>query len=141
MVGRTSALAVLVATGIGLSGCNGHSGADGRPGYAADWYGPRPYLGDYGYQGRDYDYGSVRPAANLFRGPGASLLDPWLAFTSEGGDLVRRGFQTDEGWIGEEAAHRANIWFRRYADTDSDLALTDAEIRVALAQAEIDGRY
>ena len=37
--------------------------------------------------------------------------------------------------ISEATADRANIWFRRYADTNRDLVLTDPEIRIALVTA------
>lgn len=95
--------------------------------------GDAPY-GDYRYQGRDWAGGDTRFGG--FSGPGADILDPWLARTREGRDIVTLGFQdAAEGHLDAELAHRINIWFRRYADTDRDLRLTDAEIRVALVQA------
>ena len=44
-----------------------------------------------------------------------------------------------EGFVSEDTAHRANIWFRRYADQDRDMRITDPEIRTALVVAA--GRY
>ena len=41
--------------------------------------------------------------------------------------------------ISEETADRANIWFRRYADSNHDMTITDPEIRTALVAAG--GRY
>ncbi len=69
-------------------------------------------------------------------GPGASILDPWLALTSEGRDILALGFNAGaNGTISREMADRANVWFRRYADNDRDMRLTDEEIRLALAHA------
>jgi hypothetical protein len=69
-------------------------------------------------------------------GPGARLLDPWLALTSEGRDILALGFNAGgDGYISEEMADRANVWFRRYADHNGDMRLTDEEIRVALVHA------
>lgn len=93
-------------------------------------YGELPYahqMGDYRYDGADY--GSLA----------ASGLDPWLEETEEGRAIVLEGFTGESGGIvDEEVADRANIWFRRYADTDADMRLTDEEIRVALVQAARD---
>jgi hypothetical protein len=41
--------------------------------------------------------------------------------------------------ISAETADRINIWFRRYADTNHDMTITDPEIRTALVAAA--GRY
>lgn len=114
-----------------LAGCATHYD---RYGYR-DWYGGGPaYHGD-DYQARDHQYGPIAAGMPFFRGDGASVLDPWLAFTPEGRDIVSRGFHSRDGRISMKTAHRANIWFRRYADTNNDLALTDPEIRTALVQA------
>lgn len=121
----------LAAVAAAVAGC-----ADGYGyGAAPDWYGPQAYHGDYDYQGRDYDYGDADQSQNPFRGAGAPLLDPWLALTPEGRQVIAMGFRSRDGVISEEVADRANIWFRRYADTNRDLALTDEEIRIGLAQA------
>jgi hypothetical protein len=54
--------------------------------------------------------------------------------------VVTLGFrEAGEGFVSEDVAHRANIWFRRYADEDRDMRITDPEIRTALVQAA--GRY
>ena len=96
---------------------------------ACAYYGAR--YGGYDYAGRDY-------AAPRDDG----LLDPWLAETDEGRTIVATGFgAAAEGRLDQDTAERANIWFRRYADTDRDLRLTDEEIRVALVQAARDNSY
>jgi hypothetical protein len=101
----------------------------------------------YGDYGRDDDYRSgryryegsawaSRHGNGPLRGPGADVLDPWLAETEEGNLIVRAGWRgARDGWIDPETAERANVWFRRYADADRDLCLTDAEIRAGLAYA------
>ena len=54
----------------------------------------------------------------------------------EGVTIVSLGFRdAAEGEVSEDVAHRANIWFRRYADSNRDMRITDEEIRVALVQA------
>jgi hypothetical protein len=128
---RKAALAGLLAVA---------AGAPGLAYYDQDYGdGPSPFAspgvhGGYDYQGQDYD----RPGNDCayFDGSGADLLDPWLACTEEGRELVRDGFDREEsGFISEELADQANIWFRRHADTNRDMQLTDPEIRTALVNA------
>ena len=94
------------------------------------------------YQGRAW--AEPRPVRTPFEGelsgPGLAQLDDWLKDTPEGRAIVTLGF-TDAagGVISEETADRANIWFRRYADTNHDMTITDPEIRTALVAAA--GRY
>lgn len=87
-------------------------------GYGSPGYG---YHGDE-WSGRDHD--------DLFR------LDPWLEETREGRMIVERG-------LGEvyypEAVRELNIRFRRFADTNRDLRLTDREIRLALVRCAYQG--
>ena len=87
------------------------------------------------------DYGGPRlPYAGELQGPGVALLDPWLLETPEGRAVVTLGFsEAANGMVSEDVAHRANIWFRRYADENCDMRVTDAEIRTALVTAT--GRY
>ena len=95
---------------------------------------------DGGYRNEGSDY--ARHGGGPFRGPGADTLDPWLAETEEGQTLVRMGWSgIREGWIDEDVAERANAWFRRYADEDRDMCLTDAEIRTALVTAVLGDRF
>ncbi len=114
------------AAALGLSGC------------AHDAYGPHGYdptFGDYAYEGSDWR-SAGGPSRGSLRGPGVEMLDPWLIGTQEGREIVTLGFRdAGDGFVDEDTAHRANIWFRRYADTNRDLCLTDPEIRVALVQA------
>ena len=99
-----------------------------------DEYGSRGGYGGYDYVGRDYD--RIGNDCRFFRGSGGDMLDPWLACTREGQEFVRGRFDTDEDRrIGRRGADRANIWFRRHADTNRDMRLTDAEIRAALVNA------
>jgi hypothetical protein len=99
----------------------------------SDRYGGGRY-GGYRYDGGAYD--RIGNDCDFFRGRGGSMLDPWLACTLEGQDLVRMGYDRDGNRrIGADKADRANIWFRRHADTNRDMRLTDAEIRIALASA------
>ena len=95
--------------------------------------------GRYRYEGSDWTgrHGGGGP----LRGPGVGLLDPWLAETGEGSLLVRAGWlRARRGFVDRRTAERANAWFRRYADTDRDLCLTDHEIRTALVWAARDVR-
>lgn len=93
------------------------------------------YYDDYGMQ-QAHGYGDYGYDGGAYSGRRGELLDPWLASTAEGQQIVRMGFADHpSGRISEESAHRANVWFRRYADTNRDLRLTDEEIRIALVQA------
>lgn len=125
MARRILVLAVAAAA-LGAGGC------------AYDAYGPGPY-GDYAYGGSEWG-GPRRGFEGPLRGPGLTVLDPWLAETREGHEIVRTGFRdAGHGFLDEETAHRINIWFRFYADTDRDRRLTDEEIRIALVQASRGG--
>jgi hypothetical protein len=103
--------------------------------YYDDDYGyGRGGYGGYDYVGRGYD--RLGNDCGVFRGRGGHRLDPWLACTREGQDIVRYRFDEDhDRSIGRETADRANIWFRRHADTNRDMRLTDNEIRAALVNA------
>ena len=91
--------------------------------------------GGYAYEGQDWR-GERQPYEGELRGPGVEILDPWLLETREGRAIVTLGWNdAGEGFISEEVAHRANIWFRRYADYDRDMRVTDPEIRNALVSA------
>ncbi len=94
---------------------------------------------DWAYDGSEW--ARPHPAGpSELRDPGLIMLDPWLKETPEGQAIVTLGFRdAARGHVSEEIAHRANIWFRRYADHDRDMRLTDPEIRTALVQAA--GRY
>lgn len=117
-------LTLMAGAALGLSAC-AYSGGYGS-GYAYD---DGSYYGDYRYDGRDYDTGYAG---------GEDMLDPWLGLTPEGRDIVALGFSSDGQGLSEDKAYRANIWFRRYADSNDDLRLTDEEIRLALVQGSRD---
>ncbi|HYE28813.1 MAG TPA: hypothetical protein VD887_12105 [Allosphingosinicella sp.] len=88
--------------------------------------------GRYRYEGSAW---AERRGGGGLTGPGVDILDPWLAETPEGRQIVRTGWPGARGGrIDERTAERANVWFRRHADVDRDLCLTDLEIRSALAQ-------
>ena len=83
---------------------------------------------------------SRAPFEGALTGSGLAQLDDWLKDTPEGRAIVTLGFSdAANGVISAETADRANIWFRRYADTNHDMTITDAEIRTALVAAA--GRY
>lgn len=85
---------------------------------------------DRGYYGHDgYSY-----AGNDWGGRLGDLdrLDPWLDDTEEGQVIVDRWF--DQVAAGRDSVRALNIRFRRFADTDRDLRLTDREIRLALVR-------
>jgi hypothetical protein len=111
-------IAALFAAGLMLAGCATHDdyGRSGRSRYYAG--------GDYDRLGND---------CGAFGGSGARLLDPWLACTEEGENLVRSRFDRGHnGRISRATADRANIWFRLYADQNHNKRLTDPEIKAAL---------
>ena len=92
---------------------------------------------------RAYDgqaWATRQPYQGELNGPGVALLDPWLIDSAEGRAIVTLGFRdAASGFVSEDVAHRANIWFRHYADHDCDMRITDPEIRTALVAAA--GRY
>ncbi len=91
--------------------------------------------GAYSYDGRDY----ARPGndCGFFGGSGGRMIDPWLACTQEGQGIIARGFDSDrDRRLSARTAERANVWFRRHADTNRDMRLTDGEVRAALVNAE-----
>jgi len=109
----------------------------GATGCADDYYGSPGYgpPGGYAYDGSAFS-GERRPYEGELQGPGLALLDPWLKETAEGRAVVTLGFnEAAAGFISEDLAHRANIWFRRYADENRDMRITDPEIRTALVAA------
>jgi len=123
------ALLILLAL-AGLSACSwgydgyGHGGHDpSGPAYGGrEWAEPR------------------RPFEGELTGPGSAILDDWLKETPEGRAIVTLGFRdAARGVVSEDVAHRANLWFRLYADQNRDMIITDPEIRTALVAAA--GRY
>ena len=127
---RKPAVLTLFAAALASAACATYYDDDhGRSGW-----------GGYDYVGGDYD----RPGngCGFFGGSGGARLDPWLACTEEGQGIVRRGFDSDrDRRLSARTAERANIWFRRHADTNRDLRLTDPEVRAALVNAERFGRH
>jgi len=110
---------LFLATSLAALAACAHGGHHGRYAYGgSEWSGTRQaYEGD-------------------LHGPGLAVLDPWLKETREGRAVVTLGFRdAGRGFVSEDVAHRANIWFRRYADQDCDLQVTDPEIRTALVAA------
>jgi len=95
--------------------------------------------GRHGYSGHEWNE-PRQPYGGELTGPGVALLDPWLLDTAEGRAVVTLGFsEAANGFVSEDVANRANIWFRRYADENCDMQITDPEIRTALVTAA--GRY
>lgn len=96
------------------------------------WYGRH---GERAYDGEHWR-GTRMPYEGELTGPGLAILDPWLLETREGRAIVTMGFMdAAEGFVSEDTAHRVNIWFRRYADENRDMRITDPEIRIALVAA------
>ena len=96
---------------------------------------PGGHAGRHHYSGGEWD-GPRDVDGGPLHGPGLEILDPWLKDTREGRAIVTLGFRdAGRGFVSEDVAHRANIWFRRYADGDGDMRITDPEIRVALVAA------
>jgi hypothetical protein len=128
---RRTLLTLLALAGVSACawGYDEHYYGSGRADYAA----PAPV-----YRGRAWAAPQPprAPFEGALRGPGLAQLDDWLKDTPEGRAIVTLGF-TDaaDGVISEETADRANIWFRRYADTNRDMIVTDPEIRTALVAA------
>lgn len=88
------------------------------------------YDDDYGYRDNRYDYAGHNYRDADFE-EDLSRLDPWLDETDEGRDIAMHYLagRRDAG-----AVRDLNIRFRRLADADRDLRLTDAEIRAALTR-------
>jgi len=98
------------------------------------------HQGGYSYAGQAYAGPPRMPYAGDLTGPGVETLDEWLRGTREGRAIVTLGFgEAGGGFVSEDVANRANIWFRRYADSNRDMVITDPEIRTALVAAA--GRY
>jgi hypothetical protein len=92
--------------------------------------------GGYAYHGRHYGGPARRAYEGELHGPGVGQLDEWLKGTREGQAIVTLGFrEAGYGYVSEEVADRANIWFRLYADQNHDMVITDPEIRTALVAA------
>ena len=122
------ALSIILAA-AGLSACaSGYEEGPGRA-WAVDGVPAPAYRGGQWVEPR-------RPYAGELTGPGLAILDDWLKETPEGRAIVTLGFgDAGGGVVSEDVAHRVNIWFRRYADHDRDMTITDPEIRTALVTA------
>ena len=141
MLSAKFGISALIGAGILVSGCT-HQGY-GHGGYnrGLDYHGSygRDYRHGNGYRG-NHEYAD-RYASN-FSGPGANKLDPWLAETREGQQFVRDNYAVGRyGEISSGVARSVNQFFRRWADTNRDYQLTDAEIRTALVHTRNGYRY
>ena len=117
---RFAGITSLFAAAVGAAACTTY-----------DDYGSRPVgYGDYAYVGRDYE--RLGNDCGFFEGEGGSALDPWLACTDEGRRLVRDRYDDQDRRVTLATADEANIWFRRHADTNRDMRLTDGEVKAAL---------
>ena len=120
---RRAAIGSVLGAALALGACtydSAYRGGEGYPYYAG---------GSYGQRG--------------IGGTGASDLDPWLANTRAGNVLILARFDRNfNGEIGKGRAGEANRWFRRYADSNHDQRLTDAEIDAGLrgVMRELTGR-
>ena len=119
---RPTALAAL--TLLTLGACT-HYDRYGDGGY------DRPHRGGYGYHDEEW--------ADRWGGDDLDRLDPWLEDTDEGREIVRR--QLGPRPWGGVSVRDLNISFRRSADANRDMRLTDGEIRLALSRwADYGGR-
>ena len=135
-------IAALIGTTMLVSGCaydgysqGGYDRGSGRHhgSYGHDYRDGNGYRGNHGYADR---------YASNFTGPGADNLDPWLAETREGQQFVRDNYAVGpRGEISNGVATSVNRFFRRWADTNRDYQLTDAEIRTALVHTGNGYRY
>jgi hypothetical protein len=124
-------LSGLLATALLVSACaeKGYHG-NSAGSHARDGYYDQNYRGGNGYRG-NHGYGERH--GNHYRGDGSRTLDPWLAETREGQQFLRDHYNVSRrGEISERDARGANEFFRRWADTDRNLRLTDPEVRTAL---------
>lgn len=93
---------------------------------------------EFGYQDRLPDgtypvYQGGRYGEYGIGGAGAKHLYPWLNGTQPGQRLILAFFDRNyNGRIGLDRAGEANRWFRRFADRDHDLRITDDEINRGL---------
>lgn len=137
---------------IGFAACGLSACAWGYDGYGPGYSYPYGYSSAYSYGSGYPAYQGVQwaapaapqavrqPYTGQLSGPGVERLDEWLRDTTEGRAIVTLGFSdAAEGVVSEDVAHRANIWFRNYADNNRDMTITDDEIRTALVAAA--GRY
>lgn len=77
--------------------------------------------------------------ADRWGGDDLDRLDPWLEDTEEGREIVHR--QLGPRPWGGVSVRDLNISFRRSADANRDMRLTDGEIRLALSRwADYGGR-
>ena len=117
---RAPAIVTLFAAALGAAACATYYDEGRGRGY-----------GGYDYAGEDYQ--RLGNDCGFFEGEGGDLLDPWLACTREGRQLVRDRYDQDEDRrVSVETANEANVWFRRYADQNHDMRLTDPEVKAAL---------
>jgi hypothetical protein len=90
--------------------------------------------GRYGHGPAPYDYAgdewAGREGDDLFR------PDPWLEETREGQAILANNLREV---YHPEAVRDLNIRFRQFADTNRDMRLTDAEIRLALVRCAVHG--
>lgn len=118
---RTFAMMFLLAAAAGSAACTTYDNYGGQ----------RRAYGEYAYVGRDYQ--RLGNDCGFFEGEGGGALDPWLACTDEGRELVRDRYDDDQDRrVTLATADEANVWFRRHADTDGDMRLTDGEVKAAL---------
>jgi hypothetical protein len=96
---------------------------------AACTHDPYRYGPSGGYGPADYDYAGDDWGGRDW--DDLSRLDPWFEDTREGQAILSRSI---DGGLHPDAVRDLNIRFRRFADTDGDLRLTDEEIRLALVR-------
>jgi hypothetical protein len=134
-------IAAIIGAALLVSGCAYDGYNDGGYRHASTNHGSyaNDYRGGNGYHG-SHDYADQYDSN--FTGRGARKLDPWLAETREGQQFVRDNYSIGpRGEISSGLANSVNRFFRRWADTNRDYQLTDAEIRTALVHTRNGYRY
>src|SRR3546814_19975283 len=112
---RRMRVIALLLTAAGLSACTSYYGdyAYGPGYYHGDRVGWDDFVqyGDYRYDGDYYEPARWQDREAYLIGAGVEQLDPWLALTPAGRDIVTIGFDTDDdGWLAEgTAADRKSV--------------------------------
>jgi hypothetical protein len=127
---RGPIIAALFTAAVGVSACAVYD--DFAYGRAYGYHGHR--YGDYRYQAATIRAGAALPTRSRAAALPCSTRG-WPRRAKARRSSAPASTTAAPGHLGAQSAHRANAWFRRLADQDGDLRLTDQEIRTALLRA------